>query len=169
MVHEAEELAHRLSEPYGTLILTLAIVIIEVALIAAVMLGAQEAPTLGRDTMFAVPMIVLNGVVGLGLLLGGQRHLEQSHNLRGAAAYLLVIIPLTIIALVLPNFTTSTSDGSLSPFQAGFFSLFTLMLHGIFIALQTGGTAAISWIQRRRWRRHRRFRSRKAASGRMSC
>jgi Ca2+:H+ antiporter len=138
VVHEAEELAHRLGEPYGTLILTLSIVVIEVALIAAVMLGAQEAPTLGRDTMFAVLMIVLNGVVGLGLLLGGQRHLEQSHNLRGAAAYLSVIIPLTIIALVLPNFTTSTSDGTLSPLQAGFFSFFTLALYGIFIWLQTG-------------------------------
>ncbi len=138
VVHEAEDLAHRLGEPYGTLILTLSIVIIEVALIAAVMLGAQEAPTLGRDTMFAVLMIVLNGVVGLGLLLGGQRHLEQSHNLRGAAAYLSVIIPLTIIALVLPNFTTSTNDGTLSPLQAGFFSVFTLALYGIFILLQTG-------------------------------
>ncbi|MBL6458567.1 hypothetical protein JMJ55_24830 [Belnapia sp. T6] len=138
VVHEAEDLAHRLGEPYGTLILTLSIVIIEVALIAAVMLGAQEAPTLGRDTMFAVLMIVLNGVVGLGLLLGGQRHMEQSHNLRGAAAYLSVIIPLTIIALVLPNFTSSTPDGTLTGLQAGFFSLFTLVLYGIFILLQTG-------------------------------
>ncbi|SDD77377.1 calcium:proton antiporter [Belnapia rosea] len=138
VVHEAEELAHMLGEPYGTLILTLSIVIIEVALIAAVMLSAQEAPTLGRDTMFAVLMIVLNGVVGLGLLLGGQRHHEQSHNLRGAAAYLSVIIPLTIIALVLPNFTTSTADGTLTVLQAGFFSLFTVALYGIFIMLQTG-------------------------------
>jgi Ca2+:H+ antiporter len=138
VVHEAEELAHRLGEPYGTLILTLSIVIIEVALIAAVMLGAKEAPTLGRDTMFAVLMIVLNGVVGLGLLLGGQRHHEQSYNLRGAAAYLSVIIPLTVIALVLPNFTTSTPDGTLAPLQAGFFSAFTVFLYGLFLVLQTG-------------------------------
>jgi Ca2+:H+ antiporter len=138
VVHEAEELAEMLGEPYGTLILTLAIVIIEVALISAVMLGAKEAPTLGRDTMFAVLMIVLNGVVGLGLLVGGLRHREQSYNLQGAAAYLAVMIPLSVIALVLPNFTTSTVDGSLTPVQAGFFSLFTILLYGIFLWLQTG-------------------------------
>src|SRR3954451_17375282 len=138
VVHEAEELAEMLGEPFGTLILTLSIVIIEVALISAVMLGAKEAPTLGRDTMFAVLMIVLNSVVGLGLLVGGLRHREQSYNLQGAAAYLAVMIPLSIIALVLPNFTTSTPDGSLTPVQAGFFSLFTILLYGIFLWLQTG-------------------------------
>ena len=138
VVHEAEELAEMLGEPFGTLILTLSIVIIEVALISAVMLGAKEAPTLGRDTMFAVLMIVLNGVVGLGLLVGGLRHREQSYNLQGAAAYLAVMIPLSVIALVLPNFTTSTTDGSLTPVQAGFFSLFTILLYGIFLWLQTG-------------------------------
>jgi Ca2+:H+ antiporter len=138
VVHEAEELAEMLGEPFGTLILTLSIVIIEVALIGAVMLGAKEAPTLGRDTMFAVLMIVLNGVVGLGLLIGGLRHLEQSYNLQGASAYLGVIIPLTVIALVLPNFTTSTADGSLTAVQAAFFSVFTVALYGIFLVLQTG-------------------------------
>ncbi|KQT86029.1 calcium:proton antiporter [Aurantimonas sp. Leaf443] len=137
VVHEAEELAHMLGEPYGTLILTLSIVIIEVALISAVMLGS-EAPTLGRDTMFAVLMIVLNGVVGLGLLVGGKRHGEQVYNLQGAAAYLAVMIPLCVIALVLPNFTTSTVDGSLSRMQAIFFSLFTIALYVIFLVLQTG-------------------------------
>lgn len=138
VVHEAEELAHRLGEPYGTLILTLAIVIIEVALISAVMLGAKGAPTLGRDTMFAVLMIVLNGVVGIGLLLGGLRFLSQSYNLKGATSYLSVIIPLTVITLILPNFTTSTSDGTLTSAQAISFSLFTLMLYGAFLILQTG-------------------------------
>lgn len=138
VVHEAEELAHRLGEPYGTLILTLAIVIIEVALISAVMLGAKGAPTLGRDTMFAVLMIVLNGVVGIGLLLGGLRHFSQSYNLKGASSYLAVIIPLTLIPLVLPNFTTSTSDGTLTSFQSVAFSLFTIVLYGAFLILQTG-------------------------------
>ncbi|WP_336957983.1 calcium:proton antiporter [Sphingobium aquiterrae] len=138
VVHEAEELAERLGEPYGTLVLTLAIVIIEVALIAAVMLGGSAVPTLGRDTMFAVLMIVLNGVVGLGLLIGGVRHHQQRFNLQGASAYLAVIIPLTVIALVLPNFTTSTRGGTLSPFQAGAFSLFTVALYGLFLWLQTG-------------------------------
>ncbi|MGO4333958.1 calcium:proton antiporter [Labrys sp. KB_33_2] len=138
VVHEAEVLAHRLGEPYGTLILTLAIVIIEVALISAVMLGAKGAPTLGRDTMFAVLMIVLNGVVGLGLLLGGMKHFAQRYNLKGAASYLAIIIPLAVIPLILPNFTTSVSDGSLTRFQAISFSIFTLMLYGAFLVLQTG-------------------------------
>lgn len=138
VVHEAEEIAHRLGEPYGTLILTLSIVIIEVALISAVMLGAKGAPTLGRDTMFAVLMIVLNGVVGIGLLIGGLRHFSQSYNLKGASAYLAVIIPLTLIPLVLPNFTTSTADGTLTAFQSIAFSLFSLLLYGAFLILQTG-------------------------------
>ncbi|WP_293796624.1 calcium:proton antiporter [uncultured Bosea sp.] len=138
VVHEAEDIAHRLGEPYGTLILTLSIVIIEVALVGAVMLGAKGAPTLGRDTMFAVLMIVLNGVVGIGLLIGGLRHFQQRYNLKGATSYLAVIIPLTVIPLFLPNFTTSTPDGTLTSFQAIAFSIFTVALYGAFLALQTG-------------------------------
>ncbi|MES2496846.1 MAG: calcium:proton antiporter [Pseudomonadota bacterium] len=138
VVHEAEELAEILGEPFGTLVLTLSIVIIEVALISAVMLGSQAVPTLGRDTMFAVLMIVLNGVVGLGLLVGGLRHHQQSFNLQGASAYLAVTIPLAVIALVLPNFTTSSSGGTLSATQAVLFSLLTIALYGIFLWLQTG-------------------------------
>lgn len=142
VVHEAEELAHRLGEPYGTLILTLSIVIIEVALIAAVMLGAKGEPTLGRDTMFAVLMIVLNGVVGIGLLIGGLRHFSQSYNLKGATAYLAVIIPLTVVPLILPNFTTSSPNGTLTTGQAIAFSLFTIALYGVFLILQTGRHSA---------------------------
>ena len=138
VVHEAEILAGRLGEPFGTLILTLSIVIIEVALISAVMLGAKGAPTLGRDTMFAVLMIVLNGVVGIGLLVGGRRHFAQSYNMKGASSYLAVIIPLTVIPLVLPNFTTSTGAGTLTSMQAISFSVFTLALYGVFLVLQTG-------------------------------
>ncbi|MFD1949156.1 calcium:proton antiporter [Sphingomonas arantia] len=138
VVHEAEELAEALGEPFGTLILTLSIVIIEVALIAAVMLGSKDVPTLGRDTMFAVLMIVLNGVVGLGLLIGGLRHHQQSYNLQGASAYLAITIPLAMIALVLPNFTTTTVRGTLSTAQSGLFSLLTVALYGVFLWLQTG-------------------------------
>lgn len=138
VVHEAEELARILGEPHGTLILTLSIVIIEVALVAAVMLGAKEAPTLGRDTMFAVLMIVLNGVVGLGLFIGGFLHREQAYNLQGAASYLSVLIPLSSIALILPNFTTSSIQGTLTPLQAGAFSIFTVALYGVFLITQTG-------------------------------
>jgi Ca2+:H+ antiporter len=138
VVGEADYLAERLGEPLGTLVLTLSIVIIEVALIGAVALGSHAAPTLGRDTMFAVLMIVLNGVVGLVLLLGGLRHHEQSYNLQGAVAYLGVILPLSVIALILPNFTQAVPSGSLTPTQAGFFSFFTVLLYGIFLAIQTG-------------------------------
>lgn len=137
VVHEAEELAHMLGEPLGTLVLTLAIVIIEVALVSAVMLSATDAPTLGRDTMFAVLMIVLNGIVGLGLLIGGIRHHQQRYNLRGAAAFLSVIMPLSVIALIIPNFTTSTSGGTLTTVQAISFSVFTVALYGVFLLIQT--------------------------------
>ena len=137
VVTEADGLAERLGEPFGTLLLTLSIVLIEVALIGAVMTGAAD-PTLGRDTMFAVLMIVLNGVVGLGLVIGGWRYGTQAYNLQGAAAYLAVIMPLTVIALVLPNFTTSTGAGTLSTGQAVAFACFTVLLYGTFLALQTG-------------------------------
>jgi Ca2+:H+ antiporter len=138
VVHEAEALAEMLGEPLGTLVLTLSIVVIEVVLISAVMLGGHGNATLARDTMYAVLMIVLNGVIGIGLILGGIRHYEQSFNLKGASAYLSVTLPLTIITLVLPNFTTSTSDGSLAPPQAMAFSLLTIALYGVFLWLQTG-------------------------------
>ncbi|MHA6202912.1 calcium:proton antiporter [Dyella soli] len=138
VVHEAEELAAMLGEPVGTLLLTLSIVVIEVVLISAVMLGAGDTATLARDTMFAVLMIVLNGVVGLGLLIGGIRHHEQAFNLHGASAYLAVIIPLATIALVLPSFTASTPDGTLTSVQATSFSILTMALYGMFLWLQTG-------------------------------
>ena len=137
VVDKADVLAERLGEPYGTLILTLSIVVIEVALIGAVTLGAAD-PTLGRDTMFAVLMIVLNGVVGLGLLIGGWRYGAQAYNLEGASAYLAVIMPLAVIALMLPNFTTSTEAGTLSVGQSVAFACFTLVLYGGFLLLQTG-------------------------------
>jgi len=137
VVEQADHLAEILEEPLGTLILTLSIVIIEVALIAAVMLGARAVPTLGRDTMFAVLMIVLNGVVGLALLLGGMRHHEQDYNLQGAVAYVAVIVPLSVVPLVLPNFTRSTPDSTLTGPQAFFFALLTLLLYGVFLAVQT--------------------------------
>jgi Ca2+:H+ antiporter len=127
-----------LGEPYGTLILTLSVVVIEVALNSAVMLGAKDTATLARDTMFSVLMIVLNCVVGLGLLMGGIRHHEQAYNLQGASAYLSVIIPMATIALVLPRFTASTSDGSLTTVQATAFSLLTIALYGLLLWLQMG-------------------------------
>jgi len=137
VVEQADHLSELLGEPLGTLVLTLSIVTVEVALIAAVMLDSHAGPALGRDTMFAVLMIVLNGVVGLALLLGGLRHGEQSYNLQGAVAYLAIIVPLSVIALVLPSFILSTSDGTLTKTQSFFFSLFTILLYGVFLAVQT--------------------------------
>jgi len=137
VVREADHLAHMLGEPLGTVVLTLAIVIIEVVLIAAVMLAVEAPPTLGRDTMFAVLMIVLNLVVGIMLLAGGWRHREQAYNLHGAIAYLGVIVPLAVLSMILPNFLGSRMGASLTPIQAFFFSLLTILLYGLFLAVQT--------------------------------
>src|SRR5436190_5065937 len=86
-VHHAELIAHRIGEPYGTLLLTLAVTVIEVALIASIMLGDKAAPTLARDTVFAVVMIVCNGLVGLCMLLGGMKYREQEFQIAGANLY----------------------------------------------------------------------------------
>jgi len=102
VVREADELAEMLGEPYGTLILTLSIVLIEVILISAVMLEAKAAPTIGRDAMLSVMMIIMNGIVGLSLVIGGLRYREQPYNKQGASTYLGIIVPLTVIALILP-------------------------------------------------------------------
>jgi Ca2+:H+ antiporter len=137
IVEQADHLSELLGEPLGTLVLTLSIVIVEVALIAAVMLDAHAGPSLGRDTMFAVLMIVLNGVIGLALLLGGLRHGQQAYNLQGAVAYLAIIVPLSVIALALPSFILSKSDGTLTKTHSIFFSLFTILLYGVFLGVQT--------------------------------
>jgi Ca2+:H+ antiporter len=107
VVRHSECLAEIFGEPYGTLILSLAITVIEVMMIAAVMFTGPEVSTTARDTMFAVMMIVFNGMAGLALLVGGLRYHEQSYNLQGANAFLAVIVPLAVLGLVLPNFTES--------------------------------------------------------------
>lgn len=137
VVRHAGGLATLLGEPYGTLILTLAVIGIEVALIAAVMLGGDAKPTLARETMFSVVMIVLNGLVGICLLVGGLRHKSQSYNLQGANAFLSVLIPLAIFALVLPRVTHSAPGGQLSPLQTGFEIIMSVVLYGVFLAIQT--------------------------------
>ncbi|ODT08695.1 MAG: calcium:proton antiporter [Mesorhizobium sp. SCN 65-20] len=138
VVREADHLAHQLGEPYGTLILTLSIVSIEVILIAAVMLGPGEFPTIGRDSIFAVMMIILNLVIGLCLLLGGLRHGEQEYNAQGAIAYLSMTVLLTGTALVLPN-TLGTGNGTFLPGQAIAFSVFTILIYAAFLAMQMRG------------------------------
>ena len=111
VVRHADHLAEKLGEPYGTLVLTLAVTAVEAMSISAVMLHGANNPTLVRDTLMGVIMIVLNGMVGLSLLAGGWRHREQQYNLQGANAYLCVIIPLAVLGLVLPN-TTQTHSGA---------------------------------------------------------
>ncbi len=137
VVRHAECLAVQLGEPFGTLILTIAVISIEVIMIAAVMLTGEDNPTLARDTMFAVLMIVLNGMVGVTLLLGGLRHHEQEYNLQGANAFLSVILPFAVLGLVLPRFTESTPDASPSKPLAIFLIVVSVVLYGVFLALQT--------------------------------
>lgn len=137
VVRHAEALAEKLGEPYGTLILTLSVVMIEVALIASVMLSGDGGPTLARDTMFAVLMIVLNGLVGLSLLLGALRFGEQNYNFAGASAFLTVLVPLSIFGLVLPDYTVSSDTPTFTTSQAMFFSAVTLALYGVFLSIQT--------------------------------
>ncbi len=136
-VRHADHLAALLGEPYGTLILTIAVITIEVALISAIMLSGESNPALARDTMMAVLMIVLNGVVGLVLVVGGFHHSEQEFNLRGARAFLAVLVTLATMTLILPKFTQSTPDPSLNRIQSEWFALITIVLYATFLAMQT--------------------------------
>jgi len=138
VVRHADCLAVKLGEPYGTLILTLSVISIEVTMIASVMLTGENNPTLARDTMFSVIMIVLTGMLGLTLLIGGIRHREQDYNFSGALSYLGVLTPLAVLSLVIPRFTLSTPGGSVSTLL-GFFLLFTSAgLYLVFLFLQMG-------------------------------
>jgi Ca2+:H+ antiporter len=137
VVRHADCLAERLGEPYGTLILTIAVIGIEASVIAAIMLTGGEDPALARDTMLAVLIIVLNGMVGLSLLIGGFRYGEQEFNLQGARAYLAVIVTLATMTLIMPRFTISTGDASLTQPQAILFSAITVALYVTFLGIQT--------------------------------
>ena len=137
VVRHADCLAVKWGEPYGTLVLTLSAITIEVVMISAAMLHGQNNPTLGRDAIFAVVMIALNGFVGLVLLLGGLRHGEQYYNLEGVNSYLNVIMTLAVLGLVLPNFTTTTGGPTFSTEQQIFLVVVSLFLYAIFLLIQT--------------------------------
>jgi Ca2+:H+ antiporter len=137
VVRHADVLAVKCGEPYGTLILTLSAISIEVMMISAAVLHGANNPTLARDMMFAVVMIALNGLVGLSLLLGGLRHREQHYNLEGANAYLNTIMVLAVLGLVLPNYTTSLSGPKFSTVQEIFLVVTSLSLYAIFLLIQT--------------------------------
>jgi Ca2+:H+ antiporter len=136
-VHHAEVIAHRIGEPYGTLLLTMAVTIIEVAMIATIMLGEKDVPTLARDTVFAVVMIVCNGLVGICILSGGLRFREQTFQVTGVNVYLCVLIVFATITLILPNYTLTTPGPVYSQLQLAFVSVVTIILYGVFLYTQT--------------------------------
>jgi Ca2+:H+ antiporter len=137
-VYHAEVVAHRIGEPFGTLVLAVAVTVIEVALIVSVMVGAPaDNAGLARDTVFAAVMIVCNGIVGLCLLSGGMRHHEQGFQIQGASAALAVLAALTTLTLILPNFTTSVVGPVFSTPQLVFAGAVSLVLYGSFVFVQT--------------------------------
>jgi Ca2+:H+ antiporter len=136
-VHHADVIAHRTGEPYGTLVLTLAVTVIEVALIESMVLMPNSAPALARDTVFAVIMIVCNGLVGLCILLGGLRHHEQEFRVSGTGVYLNVLGALSVLTLVLPNYTTAAPGPYFSTAQLIFVSVITIVLYATFLFIQT--------------------------------
>jgi Ca2+:H+ antiporter len=137
VVRHAEAVAERLGEPYGTLVLTLSVIAIEVSLLASVMLHGQNNPTLARDAMFATLMIVLNGMVGAALLMGALRYWEQEYNLAGARAFLMVIAALAVFALIIPNYTKTAPDPIEAPYKALLFAAITVLFYIVFLIIQT--------------------------------
>jgi Ca2+:H+ antiporter len=137
-VHHAEVVAHRTGEPYGTLILAIAVTVIEVALIVSLMLsGGDGKEVLARDTVFAAIMIVCNGVVGLCILLGGIRHHELAFRIEGTNPALSVLAALSTLTLVLPTFTISSPGPTYTTAQLAFAGLSSLVLYGTFVFIQT--------------------------------
>ena len=137
-VHHAEVVAHRVGEPFGTLILAVAVTVIEVGLIVMIMSsGGPGAGSLARDTVFAAFIIVCNGVVGLCLLVGGVRHVVVEFRVEGVTAALATLTALATMALVLPTFTTSSPGPSFSPAQLAFAGTTSLVLYGVFVFGQT--------------------------------
>jgi Ca2+:H+ antiporter len=136
-VHHAEVVALRVGEPFGAIILALAVTVIELGLIVSLMLGGKAEPTLVRDTIHAVVVLVLHGLAGLCLVVGALRHREQEFRTQGAHAYLIVLLPMVAITLVLPNYTTSAPGPYYTPAQLAFVSVACLLLWLAFTFVQT--------------------------------
>jgi len=137
-VHHAEVVAHRVGEPYGTLILALAITVIEVSLIVSLMLTeAGQDSTLARDTVFAAIMLILSGIIGMSLFLGGYLYKEQAFIKQGVSAALVTLTAISILTLVLPNYTTTQEGPIYSNSQLIFVAIISLVLYGSFVAVQT--------------------------------
>jgi Ca2+:H+ antiporter len=137
VVRHADTIAERLGEPLGTLILTLSVTGMEVSMVGAVMLSGKNNPVLARDTMFAVVMIVLGGLVGVSLMLGAWRHRQQEFNLEGAGAYLSLIVPLAIFGMVLPDFTGATEGPTFSTLEAVALTILCVSIYILFLVIQT--------------------------------
>lgn len=137
-VHHAELVAHKVGEPFGTFLLAIAVTVIELGLIITLMAAAGEGATsLARDTVFAAVMIILNGLVGTCILLGAVRHKEQAFHQVGVSAALATLCALTVLTLVLPNFTVSEPGPVYSPAQLGFVAVVSFLLYATFVAVQT--------------------------------
>jgi Ca2+:H+ antiporter len=137
-VHHAELIAHRVGEPFGTFLLAVAVTIIELGLIVTLMSAAGEgAATLARDTVFAAVMIILNGLVGICILIGAIRHREQTFQQTGVSASLATLCALTILTLVLPNFTVSEPGPVYAPSQLAFVAIVSFLLYITFVSVQT--------------------------------
>jgi len=137
-VHHAEVVAHRVGEPFGTLVLAIAVTVIEVSLIVSLMLsGSGDVAALARDTVFAAIMIILNFIIGLCLLTGGMKHGEQRFTLRGISAALATLAALVVLSLILPNYTTSAAGPTYAPSQLIFVAIVSLVLYGTFVLVQT--------------------------------
>lgn len=137
-VHHAEVVAHRVGEPFGSLVLAVAVTVIEVALILTLMLsGGKDTSTLARDTVFAAVMITCNGIVGLSLLAGARRYEMVSFNAEGAGAALATVTALATLTMVVPTFTTSAAGPEFSGAQLAFAAVASLALYGMFVSTQT--------------------------------
>jgi len=137
-VHHAEVIAHKVGEPFGSLILAVAVTVIEVALIITLVLSGDEgSATLARDTVFAAVMITMNGILGISLAVGGLKHGVIRFNSQGAGALLAVITSLAVLGLVLPSFTTGAPEGQYSPGQLAFAAVASLAIYGMFVGTQT--------------------------------
>jgi Ca2+:H+ antiporter len=137
-VHHAEVVAHRVGEPFGALILAVAVTVIEVGLIVTLMVsGGSDNSTLARDTVFAAVMITTNGILGLSVLVGALRQGVASFNAEGTATALATVLTVTTLTLVLPRFTTSTPGPDFSPAQLAFAAVASLALYVLFVLVQT--------------------------------
>jgi Ca2+:H+ antiporter len=137
-VHHAEVVAHRVGEPFGSLVLAVAVTVIEVALIVTLMVsGGDDTSTLARDTVFAAVMITCNGIVGISLLLGALRRRVATFNAEGTGTALATVSTLATVCLVLPTFTTSAPGPEFSTAQLTFAAIASLALYGLFVVVQT--------------------------------